>query len=82
MENNCNYYLVVFTIFFIVCIFLSILLTIIIYYNLTRVDIDRTKILGAFYEIPQYYVNKLYERCMNFIEKLNVFRFFYPEKQW
>ena len=57
-------------------------MTIIIYYNLTRVDIDRTKILGAFYEIPQYYVNKLYERCMNFIEKLNVFRFFYPEKQW
>ena len=72
MENNCNYYTVVFIIFFTVCIFISISFTIIIYLNLTRVDVDRTKILGAFYEIPTYYVNSLYERSMKFLEKFDV----------
>ena len=73
MENNCDFYYVVFVIFFIICIILSILFTIIIYINLTKVDIDRTKILGAFYEIPTYYVNKLNERCLKFLEKFDVF---------
>lgn len=35
-----------------------------------KVELDRTKILGSFYAIPNYYVKWLSERCGTFLNKM------------
>ena len=66
---NSNYYKNIFLIFFLIIILLSFFFVYRIYKHLRKVDEDRTKILGAFYEIPSNYIAKLTERCLKFIDK-------------
>lgn len=62
-------WIIVFSVYFGIFIVLSIIFTYIIYYLISKVDEDRTKILVAFYEIPHSYLNKLTEQCLNYVEK-------------
>ena len=48
---------------------LSCYVPILLYKSLIKVEFDRNKIIEAFYEIPSDYINKLTERCLNYIEK-------------
>ena len=39
---------------------------------LNKVDSDRRRILGSFYEIPDFYLRHLKELCDRYTEKLTV----------
>ena len=67
--DNDKYYITVFTIMYVVIILISIVSIVINAKMLIRVDEDRTKILCAFYEIPQNCINDLSKKCIKFIEK-------------
>lgn len=67
--DNDSYYTVVFIIMFVIIIVIAISEIIVMSKMLIKVDGERTKILCAFYEIPQEYISDLSKKCIKFIEK-------------
>ena len=69
LDSNAKNYKIELLIVILVCYGLSILFTILTNFFLTSVDKDRSLVLGVFFEIPAYFVDRLSDRCLKFIEK-------------
>jgi hypothetical protein len=62
------YYIVI----FLVSLIIAIGAMFIIYYIISEVETERTKILGSFYKIPTFYVKWLSEKCGKYVNKVQV----------
>ena len=67
--HNDKTFKITFSIMFAIVVVIAFVEIIIMSKCLIKVDSDRTKILCAFYEIPQEYVHDLSKKCIKFIEK-------------
>eukprot|EP00340_Litonotus_pictus_P011472 CAMPEP_0170539036 /NCGR_PEP_ID=MMETSP0209-20121228/103671_1 /TAXON_ID=665100 ORGANISM="Litonotus pictus, Strain P1" /NCGR_SAMPLE_ID=MMETSP0209 /ASSEMBLY_ACC=CAM_ASM_000301 /LENGTH=1443 /DNA_ID=CAMNT_0010840857 /DNA_START=1058 /DNA_END=5390 /DNA_ORIENTATION=- len=67
--TNTDFYKILEIIYYCLLVILLFIFTYIMYLFLSKVYMDRTKILFAFYEIPPSYLNKLSELCLKFVEK-------------
>jgi len=56
----------------VLCITVSIIVSIVIVYVVKLFDSEREKILGSFYEIPNEFVIRLSERCLRYSDILRV----------
>jgi len=70
IQTNSSFIQKIYIVVYVVAILISISSVIIIYCFLVQVELDRTKILGSFYAIPNYYVKWLSERCGTFLNKM------------
>jgi hypothetical protein len=72
IQTNSGFIQNIYIVVYVIAILISLSSVIIIYCFLVQVELDRTKILGSFYAIPNYYVKWLSERCGTFLNKMHI----------
>ena len=70
IEENSNYYSIVYIVTLLISVLIGVVVTIFVYKILSKVEAERTKILGSFYKIPQYYVKWLSKKCRDFTNQM------------